>query len=29
VPADTHAQAAGSITPPLHCGVLQAQGNGL
>lgn len=29
VPADTHAQAAGSITPPLHCGVLQAQGSGL
>jgi cytochrome c553 len=29
VPADTHAQPAGSITPPLHCGVLEGQGGGL
>lgn len=28
VPADTHPQPAGSITPPLRCGVLQAQGDG-
>ena len=28
VPADTHPQPAGSIAPPLHCGVLQAQGGG-
>ena len=28
VPADTHPQPAGSITPPLRCGVLQAQGGG-
>ena len=26
LPADTHAQAAGSVTPPLHCGVLGASG---
>jgi cytochrome c553 len=29
VPADTHPQPAGSITPPLHCGVLEAQGGGI
>jgi cytochrome c553 len=29
VPADTHAQLAGSITPPLHCGVLEGQGGGM
>nr|WP_230474824.1 c-type cytochrome [Dyella monticola] len=28
VPADTHPQPAGSITPPLRCGVLQGQGGG-
>ena len=28
VPADTHAQAAGSVTPPLACGVLGASGDG-
>lgn len=28
VPADTHPQPAGSITPPLRCGVLEAQGGG-
>ena len=28
VPADTHAQPAGSIHPPLHCGVLEGQGAG-
>lgn len=28
VPPDTHAQPAGSITPPLHCGVLEGQGGG-
>lgn len=28
VPPDTHPQAAGSITPPLHCGVLEAPGGG-
>lgn len=28
VPADTHAQAAGSVTPPLPCGVLGATGDG-
>jgi hypothetical protein len=28
VPPDAHAQPAGSITPPLHCGVLEAQGIG-
>ena len=28
VPSDTHPQPAGSITPPLHCGVLQGQGGG-
>ena len=28
VPADTHAQAAGSVTPPLLCGVLGGQGDG-
>ncbi|HUB89235.1 MAG TPA: cytochrome c4 [Dyella sp.] len=28
VPADTHPQAAGSITPPLRCGVLQAPRGG-
>jgi cytochrome c553 len=28
VPPDTHAQPAGSIKPPLHCGVLEAQGGG-
>jgi cytochrome c553 len=27
-PADTHPQPAGSITPPLRCGVLQTQGGG-
>jgi cytochrome c553 len=26
VPADTHPQPAGSITPPLRCGVLQGGG---
>lgn len=29
VPSDTHAQPAGSITPPLQCGVLQGQGDGV
>lgn len=29
VPADTHLQPAGSITPPLHCGVLQTSGSGI
>ncbi|RUL80101.1 c-type cytochrome [Dyella choica] len=28
VPADAHPQSAGSITPPLRCGVLQGQGGG-
>lgn len=28
VPADTHPQPAGSITPPLRCGVLQVRGGG-
>jgi cytochrome c553 len=28
LPADTHAQPAGSVTPPLSCGVLDAQGDG-
>lgn len=28
LPADTHAQAAGSVTPPLSCGVLAAGGEG-
>jgi cytochrome c553 len=28
VPADTHPQPVGSITPPLHCGVLEGQGGG-
>ncbi|RDS86817.1 cytochrome c4 [Dyella psychrodurans] len=28
VPADTHPQPAGSITPPLSCGVLGGQGGG-
>jgi len=28
VPADTHPQPAGSITPPLRCGVLDAAGGG-
>lgn len=28
VPQDTHPQPAGSITPPLRCGVLQTQGGG-
>jgi cytochrome c553 len=28
VPPDTHPQPAGSITPPLHCGVLEGQGGG-
>ena len=28
VPADIHPQAAGSITPPLRCGVLQGHGGG-
>lgn len=28
LPADTHAQAAGSVTPPLPCGVLGATGDG-
>jgi cytochrome c553 len=27
-PADTHAQPAGSVTPPLACGVLVAKGSG-
>ena len=27
LPADTHAQAAGSVTPPLPCGVLGASGD--
>jgi cytochrome c553 len=27
LPADTHAQAAGSVTPPLPCGVLGATGD--
>ena len=27
-PADTHAQAAGSVNPPLACGVLGAKGDG-
>jgi cytochrome c553 len=28
VPPDSHPQAAGSITPPLRCGVLESQGAG-
>ncbi|WP_232821104.1 c-type cytochrome [Dyella sp. C11] len=28
LPADMHAQAAGSVTPPLHCGVLGDKGDG-
>jgi cytochrome c553 len=28
VPSDTHPQPAGSITPPLHCGVLEGLGGG-
>jgi hypothetical protein len=28
MPADAHAQAAGSVTPPLPCGVLGAAGDG-
>jgi hypothetical protein len=28
LPADTHAQAAGSVKPPLSCGVLGATGDG-
>ena len=28
VPSDTHAQPAGSITPPLRCGVLEGRGVG-
>lgn len=28
VPSNTHAQPAGSITPPLSCGVLDGRGNG-
>lgn len=28
VPADTHAQSAGSVNPPLACGVLSAKGDG-
>lgn len=28
LPSDMHAQPAGSITPPLHCGVLGATGDG-
>jgi cytochrome c553 len=28
VPPDTHPQPAGSITPPLHCGVLEGHGGG-
>jgi hypothetical protein len=28
LPTDTHAQAAGSVTPPLSCGVLGAAGDG-
>ena len=28
LPADMHAQAAGTVTPPLHCGVLGDQGDG-
>jgi cytochrome c553 len=28
LPADTHAQVAGSVTPPLPCGVLGATGDG-
>ncbi len=28
LPADMHAQAAGSVTPPLHCGVLRDKGDG-
>ncbi|MBM7130495.1 c-type cytochrome [Dyella mobilis] len=28
VPPDAHPQPAGSITPPLHCGVLEGQGGG-
>jgi cytochrome c553 len=28
MPADTHPQAAGSVTPPLSCGVLGASGDG-
>ncbi|WP_233171999.1 c-type cytochrome [Dyella sp. ASV21] len=27
-PADMHAQAPGTVTPPLHCGVLGKQGDG-
>lgn len=29
LPADMHAQAAGSVTPPLHCGVLGDKGDGV
>ena len=29
VPPDTHPQPAGSITPPLRCGVLEGQGGGV
>ncbi|RDI98311.1 cytochrome c4 [Dyella solisilvae] len=28
LPADMHAQAPGSVTPPLHCGVLEGQEGG-
>ena len=28
LPADMHAQAPGSVTPPLHCGVLEGQESG-
>jgi cytochrome c553 len=28
LPADMHAQPAGSVTPPLHCGVLEHKGDG-
>jgi cytochrome c553 len=28
LPADMHAQPAGSVTPPLHCGVLGDKGDG-
>lgn len=28
LPADMHAQAAGTVTPPLHCGVLGDKGDG-
>jgi len=29
LPADMHAQPAGSVTPPLHCGVLGNKGDGV